>query len=132
MKSLILESTEFTPEVHFNADNHIFDMKGISMPENASGFYLQIIEWLDKYEENIVNKFTGTDEILIKLNFKLTYCNSASAKYLLNIMEKLKTFKDSGLNIEINWYYDAGDELMLDDGKDLSDSINIPFKYHAI
>lgn len=132
MKSLILESTEFTPEVYFNIDNHIFDMKGISMPENASDFYLQIIEWLDEYEENIAKKNTGEDDISIKLNFKLTYCNSASAKYLLTIMEKLKTFVDSGINIEVNWYYDAGDELMLDDGKDLADSINIPFKYHAI
>ncbi len=132
MKSLILESTEFTPEVHFNIDNHIFDMTGVSMPENASGFYLQIIDWLDEYEKNIANKNTGTDEISVKLNFKLTYCNSASAKYLLTIMEKLKTFKDSGFSIEINWYYDAGDEFMLDDGKDLSDSINIPFNYHAI
>jgi len=132
MKSLILESTEFTPEVHFNPDNHIFDMTGVSMPENASGFYKDIIDWLDEYEENIVNRSTGTDEISIKLNFKLTYCNSASAKCLLTIMEKLKIFKDSGLNIEINWYYDTGDEFMLDDGKDLSDSINIPFNYHAI
>ena len=132
MKSLILESTEFTPEIHFNVDNHIFDMKGISMPENASEFYMEIIEWLDEYDENIVNKKTEEDEISIKLNFKLTYCNSASAKYLLIIMEKLKTFKDSDINIEINWYYDAGDELMLDDGKDLSDTVNIPFNYHAI
>jgi len=132
MKSLILESTESTPEVHFNIDNHIFDMTGVSMPENASGFYMQIIEWLDEYEDNIANIKTGEDDISIKLNFKLTYCNSASAKYLLNIMEKLKLFKNSGINIEINWYYDAGDELMLNDGKDLADSINIPFNYHGI
>jgi hypothetical protein len=132
MKSLILESTESTPEIHFNIENHIFDMTGVSMPENASGFYQQIIDWLDVYKENVANKHTGGDDISIKLNFKLTYCNSASAKYLLIIMERLKTLKDSGINIEINWYYDAGDELMLDDGKDLSDSINLPFNYHAI
>jgi hypothetical protein len=132
MKSLILESTESTPEVHFNPDNHILDMSGVSMPENASGFYQQIIDWLDVYKENVANKNTGEDDILIKLNFKLTYCNSASAKYLLIIMERLKTLKGSGINIEINWYYDAGDELMLDDGKDLSDTINLPFNYHAI
>jgi hypothetical protein len=132
MKSLFLESTEFTPEVHFNTDSHIFDMTGVSMPENASVFYQQVTEWLNEYEKNIVNNCTETDIISIKLNFKLTYCNSASAKYLLLIMEKLKTFKAAGFNIEINWYYDAGDELMLDDGKDLSESVNIPFNYHAI
>jgi hypothetical protein len=133
MKSLILESTESTPEIHFNIENHIFDMTGVSMPENASGFYQQIIDWLDVYKENIANNKTGTDGISIKLNFKLTYCNSASAKYLLIIMERLKKLKDSGVdNIEINWYYDAGDELMLNDGQDLSDTINMPFNYHAI
>ncbi len=132
MKSLFLESTEFTPEVHFKTDNHVFDMTGVSMPENASVFYRQVTEWLDEYEKNIVNNSTVTGKISIKLNFKLTYCNSASAKYLLIIMEKLKKFKTAGLGIEINWYYDAGDELMLDDGKDLSESVNLPFNYHAV
>ena len=133
MKSLILESTEFTPEIHFNVDNHIFDMKGISMPENASEFYMEIIEWLDEYDENIVNKKTEEDEISIKLNFKQKYLSKQQLKESgFKVREKLKTFKDSDINIEINWYYDAGDELMLDDGKDLSDTVNIPFNYHAI
>lgn len=132
MKSLILESTESTPEIHFNIENHIFDMTGVSMPENASGFYTHVIEWLKKYENNIANMKTLEDDTTIKLNIKLTYCNSASAKFLLIIMEKLKKFRKAGIKIEINWYYDAGDELMLDDGRDLSDSVKIPFNYHAI
>ncbi len=131
MKSLSLESTDFTPEVLFDPENHNFEINGVSMPENASGFYLQILDWLSEYEKKIVDKKTGTDKILIKLNFKLTYCNSASAKFLLTIMEKLKTFTGSGFNVEINWFYDPGDQLMLDDGKDLEDSADMPFNYHA-
>ena len=132
MESLTITPTEFTPQVQFDISSHIFEISGVSMPENASGFYTQLLSWLKDYKENIINKGKGSELMIIKLNFKLSYCNSASAKFLLTMMEKLREFKVLGLNIEINWYYDAGDDMMLDDGKDLSDSINIPFNYHAV
>ena len=128
MKSLILEATEFTPKVEFSPDAHTFELSGVSMPEDAAAFYRQILDWLNAYKENVVNNNTGTYN-LIRLNFKLAYCNSASAKFLLSILEKLKAFKDSGHNLEINWYYDAGDDLMLDDGRDLSETINMSFNF---
>jgi len=131
MKSLVLESTEFTPKVEFNPYTHILELSGVSMPEDATAFYMQILDWLNAYKENIINKTMGADNI-INLNFRLTYCNSASAKFLLSIMEKLKALKDSGLNLEINWYYDAGDDLMLEDGRDLAESINMSFNFHPV
>lgn len=130
MESLTLKPTEFTPGVQFDTSKNIFEITGVSMPENASGFYAQLLSWLNDYKENITGK-PGNKEP-IKLNFKLSYCNSASAKFLLTIMEKLKELEELGFNIEVNWYYDAGDDMMLDDGKDLSDSIKIPFNYHAV
>ncbi len=131
MKPLILESTEFTPKVEFNPDTLIFELSGVSMPEDASAFYWQILDWLNAYKEHIIDKIPGAGNI-IKLNFRLTYCNSASAKFLLSIMEKLKALKDSGISLEINWYYDAGDDLMLDDGRDLAETINMSFNFHPI
>lgn len=132
MESLTIEPTEFTPEVQFDISSNVFEISGVSMPENASGFYMQLLSWLKEYEVNFLDEGKTTGLILIKLNFKLSYCNSASSKFLLTMMERLREFKDLGLNIEINWYYDAGDDMMLDDGKDLSDSVNIPFNYHAV
>lgn len=130
MESLTLEPTEFTPGIEFNIRSNIFEISGVSMPENASGFYAKVFSWLNDYKENIKDK--AGDAEPVKFNFRLSYCNSASAKFLLTMMEKLKELKDMGLSFEINWYYDAGDEMMLDDGKDLSDSVNIPFNYHAV
>jgi hypothetical protein len=130
MESLTLKPTEFTPEVQFDTSKNIFEITGVSMPENASGFYGQLLLWLNDYKENITGKQEKKE--LIKLNFKLSYCNSASAKFLLTIMEELKEIEELGFNIEINWYYDAGDEMMLDDGKELSDSVNMPFNYHPV
>ncbi len=130
MESLTIEPTEFTPGIKFNASKHDFEISGVSMPENASGFYTQLLSWLNEYKTNI-ERGTGNG-VSLKVNFKLSYCNSASAKFLLSMMEKLKDLEDLGLSMEINWYYDAGDDMMLDDGKDLSDSVNIPFNYHAV
>ena len=47
-------------------------------------------------------------------------------------MEKLKTFSDLGIGFEINWYYDAGDDLMLDDGRDLAEALNMSFNFHPV
>jgi hypothetical protein len=132
MESLTIAPTEFTPQVQFDISNHIFEISGVSMPENASGFYTQLLSWLKDFKENIIVNSKGSELMSIQLNFKLSYCNSASSKFLLTMMEKLRELMELGFNIEINWYYDAGDDMMLDDGKDLSDSIKIPFNYHAI
>jgi hypothetical protein len=131
MESLVLESTEFTPKVELNTETLIFEIAGVTMPEDASAFYWQILDWLNEYYEHIAKKSTGINNIL-RLNFRLTYCNSASAKFLLSIMEKLKTFRDLGIDFEISWYYDAGDDLMLEDGRDLSEALNMSFNFHPV
>ena len=131
MKPLILEPTEFTPKLEFNPETNIFELSGVSMPEDATAFYNQVIDWINEFNENIIND-PPRDNNIIKLNFRLAYCNSASAKFLLSIMERLKSLEDSNTNLEINWYYDAGDDLMLDDGRDLSETVNMPFNFHAI
>ena len=131
MESLVLESDEFTPKVELNTETLIFEIAGVSMPEDASAFYWQILDWLSEYYEHIA-KITKGKKNIIRLNFRLTYCNSASAKFLLSIMEKLKTFSDLGIGFEINWYYDAGDDLMLEDGRDLAEALNMSFNFHPV
>jgi len=43
MESLKIEATKCTPEVTFNAENNILDIKGDSYPENIAEFFLLCI-----------------------------------------------------------------------------------------
>ena len=39
MESFVIEETEFTPGISFNQATHIFEVYGVSRPENVSAFY---------------------------------------------------------------------------------------------
>ncbi|MBK8807982.1 MAG: DUF1987 family protein [Bacteroidales bacterium] len=61
---------------------------------------------------NCSNKSTTT----LKINFELIYFNSASSKCLLDMVILLKKLYSGKLNI--NWYYEEGDEDLLEAGEE--------------
>ena len=63
--------------------------------------------------------------------FKLDYCNSASQKYILVILEELIQLKSKNIGLEVEWHYDEADEKMLEDGEDIADAVGIVFTYHS-
>lgn len=133
MNALLIPQAEFTPLVHFNPENRLFILKGISRPENVLRFYGNILEWLKEYEELSLSNRTEQDEpIAIKVEFRLNYFNSSSAKSILQLLEMLKSFGNYKVEISIDFYYDEGDEQMRDDGEELSEAVEMPFNYHIV
>jgi len=65
----------------------------------------------------------------ITVNFKLTYCNSASTKYLYQMLEIIRTWMKAGVTLVVNWYYDDNDDKMLDDGQDIAEALDCEFNY---
>ena len=120
MNVLQIEGTKDIPEVILDASKGIFKIAGRSCPENVSEFFSQIIDWLDKYTEN------PNEETVIQ--FKLIYYNTASAKMLLTIMQKLEGMKENGLDIKIKWFYPDDDDDMQEAGEDYADLIEVPFE----
>ncbi len=129
MKPLLIEATEFTPKIWFKPEYHILEISGFSRPENVSAFYTPVLEYLDEYEKEIINSPDFTIGTLMKVQFRLKYFNSASSKFILDIINTLMEFEDKGLKINFEWYYDEGDETILEAGEDLSDIADIPFHF---
>ncbi len=127
MKSLIIESTEFTPNINFDPDKCYFEIAGVSRPENVMGFYDPLIRWLREFEKKI-DTFIGSVGS-VKLVFKLDYFNSSTSKYLLQVLEVFKAYIDAGHAVNVEWYYDEWDDQMLEDGEDLSEAVSIDFEY---
>ena len=48
---------------------------------------------------------------------------------IYQLLECLVRLKDMGYTINIDWYYEDGDDQMHDDGEELSEAIDIPFNF---
>ncbi len=125
MKHLVLSATEYTPAIDLDPVEMTMRFKGVSRPENVGLFYQQVIDWIDQLKLKTNLNFPQT----ISLTFQLDYCNSATQKYILIILERLVDMKKSGLNLHVDWLYDARDEKMLEDGEDISDAIGLDFNF---
>ena len=120
MNPIIINATEDTPGVQFDANNNIFLISGRSLPEDVSKFYNPILEWLDEYAKQ------PNDETVF--DFKLSYFNTASSKIILDIMMKLENIHNNGQNISIKWHFPSDDEDMMEAGEEYADIVDIPIE----
>ena len=94
---------------------------GTSIPENARKFYDNIIEWIGEY---VKSPSANTS-----IDFKLKYFNTASTKYLFDIMVLLKEIMKAGNTLVINWFYQEDDEDMYEAGLGFSKMLRYPFNF---
>ena len=128
MENLYIEATEFSPKIVFDIKNRKFELVGISRPEDVVAFYESIIYKTESYVESILNEENNLEDFVFNLRFDLDYMNSASSKYILQILDYFKKLYVKGAKIIVEWYYEDIDDQIFEDGEDLSDVIKIPFK----
>jgi len=119
-EKLIIDSTEDTPKVIFDAENKIFQISERSLPENAIEFYDSLLNWLTQYSKNPIE--------LTIFDFKLEYFNTASAKQIAKILLILENIGKKK-NVVINWYFKKEDADMLSSGTRFSKLINLNFNF---
>jgi hypothetical protein len=134
MKGLNIQAKEKSPKVIFDPEKKIFEMEGNSRPENVREFYYPIIDTLRKYFESASDKqnLESFNEKPFNFTFKLDYFNSASAKFISDILVIIKDFTDVKLKIKVNWYFEDGDDDMKEVGEDFSEMISLPFNFIMI
>ncbi len=129
MNPFVLEQTDFTPKVIFDPEKGQFEISGFSRPENVIGFYRPILHWLKDYYENELSQNTHFKQSQITLNMKLSYFNSASSKFLLDVIMEFVGFHNKGNVVTINWHFEKEDEEILESGEEISDMIGFPFNF---
>ncbi len=133
MKKLFIEKTSKTPKINFDPDNWIFEMEGISRPENVREFYYPIIERLENFRKNELKTIPEDKRkppFVVK--FFLDYFNSSSAKFILDIILQISEFHEEGVNPIIEWYFEEDDIDMKEAGQEFEELIDIDFKYIMI
>lgn len=130
MDKIRIEETKATPAITLDAENLHFEIAGCSRPENVREFYMPVIDWFEKALESIDDFRSNIKEgETLSFNFKLSYFNSASAKFILDILLYINQLHSNGIDIKINWHYEEGDEDMRDVGEELAEMVDFDFKY---
>lgn len=124
METLLIDGTEETPQVEFNTETSVYSISGRSLPEDATKFYDQLVDWVKAFSEKPKSEFT--------LNINLDYFNSSSAKQLVELMILLEALDKKDCKVKIIWLYEEEDELMETRGKEIESIIDLPFTFSPI
>jgi len=128
MENIYIEGSHtnfFVPTVDFNAEKGLCTISGESFLEDTIEFYDPLVQWLEEFTTQVKNPVT--------FEIKLTYFNTSTSRSILDILNVLKDYEETGGQISVNWYYDEDDidmeedieDYMLDTGLEIN---MIPFR----
>jgi hypothetical protein len=131
MQELIIEQAHRTPAIRFSPDENIFYIRGTSSPEDVRKLYYPVIEWINKFIEEILKGGFKTlnNENPLRFQICLSYFNSSSAKFLFDMVSELKKLPSAGIPINVEWYYDEDDNDMKEAGVDFSSLLGMEFTF---
>ncbi len=118
MENFYKEPGRKTPEIDFNKNGNL-KIKGRSIHEDPDEFYTYVAEWVENYCKS------PADSTI--LDVELEYFNSGSAKFILIILQLLTSQIESDKSLVINWYYEHGDDDILERGQYYSSLLNTDF-----
>ncbi len=119
MNSLIVNPTQDTPEVVFDAEQGKLLIAGTSIPENARAFFEPMLNWISEYLKS--------PKAETYISFKMTYFNTVSTKYIFDIMLLAKEIAKENNTLVFNWYFSEDDEDMYEAGATFSKMLRFPF-----
>lgn len=112
--------TNKTPEVLLNPDG-IIKIKGRAIDESRTKFSDQIMVWIDAY---LLNPAKSTEVIIA-----LEYLNSYNSIILASVLKKLSQVNQQSKRLVIKWYIEGDDDDLLERGKYISSTFNIPIEF---
>ena len=110
MEKYFADATEDSPSILFDGEKGLIEITGKSLPENAITCYTPL--------NKKVKEYIQSPKQVTTLNFRLVYLNSSSAKIILEIISLLETLPSQGYQVDLNWFYNADDEDMSEEGEE--------------
>lgn len=119
MEALHIEGTRSTPEVHLDPATGVLNMRGESYPENSFEFYQPILDW--------VGEFLRVHEGVTTFNVELSYLNTGSTKYMMDLLDLLEEAFNDGREIAVNWFCDQDNDRALEAAEEFKEEVSMPF-----
>jgi len=117
---LHIEPTNKTPEVTLNPKGFI-KITGRAIDESRNKFSEEIISWLDNYLTSPAN--------LTEVVIALEYLNSYNSIIMATILRQVAQVSQQAKKLSIKWYVDEDDDDLLERGKYISQTFNIPIDF---
>jgi hypothetical protein len=115
-----IEPTNKTPEVTLNPKGFV-KITGRAIDESRTKFSEQMIEWIDAYLQNPAN--------LTEVTIALEYLNSYNSIILASIIRQIYQVSQQSKKIVIKWYIDQDDDDLLERGRYIASTFNIPIEF---
>jgi hypothetical protein len=112
-----------SPEIILNPDG-VIKIRGRSIHENVKDFFQPVEDWIDEYICNPAD--------ITCVDISLEYFNSASAKVFITLLQKITYVTLKNKKFIINWYYEDGDEDILERGEYFSSVLDVHFNFIKI
>ena len=119
MEPLSIEGTTKTPAIQLDPVQGLLELKGRSNPENSVEFFMPVMNWIDEYVKEPVQKST--------VNIQLEHFNTSSSKMILDMLKRLETLLEAKHEVIVNWYYEDDDEEILEAGETYESMSELPF-----
>jgi hypothetical protein len=130
MENLFIAPTDVTPRVDFNLGTGVFVISGVSRPEDVLVFFDIPLDWIHNLTIALSENSLMVNELpSLKLLFNMSYYNTSSSKYLIQILKSLRKAEDYGVSLKVEWHYEEGDDKMKEDGEDLAEAVDMQFEY---
>lgn len=120
MKELHIPEGRNLPEIILNPGGMI-KIKGRSIHEDVVEFLKPAEAWINEYIENPAD--------MTRVDITLEYFNSASARALIKLLQKITLVQLKHKKFVFNWYYETGDEDILERGEYFESILGVPFNF---
>jgi hypothetical protein len=115
-----IEPTNKTPEVFLNSKGSV-KITGRAIDESRNKFSDEILSWVDDYLKNPAN--------LTEVTIALEYLNSYNSIIMANILRQIAQVTRQAKKLNIKWYVDEDDDDLLERGKYISSTFDIPIDF---
>lgn len=125
MERFELPATDHTPAILLDPEQGLMEIRGRSIPENADRFFSPLHDVLDAYAQ------APRPASLVRV--QLSYFNSTSAKYLLDLFRQWEDLHASGAStVRMEWLHARNDADMAEAGEDFRALLDLPVKLVAL
>lgn len=115
---MFTEATEDSPSILFDEEQGLIEIIGKSLPEDAIVYFAPL--------QKMAKEYVKAPKANTRLNFKLEYLNSSSAKKILEIITLFEDLPKNGFQVEIKWIFKTDDEDMKEEGEEFQRMTSLP------
>lgn len=121
MANIQIEKTDLTPAVNFNEELKLMEIDGRCIPEDSHAFFTPLIHWVTDFFESKQPDKTQEYNFVVRCE----YYNSASAKMLVYLFDKIAEIQKGGHNLVVTWYCSEDDPDMIESINDYISLSNV-------